>query len=199
MDKLDKSSIRGIGIAVILAVFFFFMLTEVKLPLAKVIWMQEGQSVNVQNVYGGKSMITSIKLIDIAGAGNRTKLCGFLIDGDPLWIEEGNDRELKGVRVYVREIISVRDQLQDKDVCKVLFTRPIIKINESAKQEEINASESKAISSVNISKANVSAAEERPNITVTKEIINESVAAVEEKPSRISIFDALMIWIKSLF
>lgn len=196
---MDKNSIRGIGIAVILAIFFFFMLTEVKLPLAKVIWMQEGQSVNVQNVYGGKSMITSIKLIDIAGAGNRTKLCGFLIDGDPLWIEEGNDRELKGVRVYVREIISVRDQLQDKDVCKVLFTRPIIKINESAKQEEINASESKAIPSVNISKANVSTAEERPNITVTKEIINESVAAVEEKPSRISIFDALMIWIKSLF
>src|SRR3989344_3597590 len=132
---MEISRLRRHLIAAVLAMLLILVIVLVRSPPANAIWMKEGQIVKLKNVYEGKSMVTSVEFIDIGGSGNRTKLCGFLIDGDQLWVEEGNDRELKGVRVYVRDAISVRDQLQDKDVCKVIFSRPILEMNKSMEQE----------------------------------------------------------------
>ena len=100
---MEISRLRRHLIAAVLAMLLILVIVLVRSPPANAIWMKEGQIVKLKNVYEGKSMVTSVEFIDIGGSGNRTKLCGFLIDGDQLWVEEGNDRELKGERVYVRD------------------------------------------------------------------------------------------------
>ena len=191
---MEISRLRRHLIAAVLAMLLILVIVLVRSPPANAIWMKEGQIVKLKNVYEGKSMVTSVEFIDIGGSGNRTKLCGFLIDGDQLWVEEGNDRELKGGRVYVRDAISVRDQLQDKDVCKVIFSRPILEMNKSMEQEtEKLVNESMAIENKSM--------EERIDGVEEEAIPPEEAAeeAIVEQPARINIFARIILWLRNLF
>lgn len=109
------------------------MLLYSDLPSADVIWMQQGDELNVLDSSTG--IVRNVTFYNVAGQNRTTPMCGFIVDGDYIWIEEGRDNELNGVKIYVRKVVLVRDQLQDKDVCKVAFANVIVKFNETGAME----------------------------------------------------------------
>lgn len=200
--------------ASIIAIIFFIAIISIRSPSGKVIWMQEGQEINAverTNVSG----VHPVLLFDVAAGQNRTdKLCGFIVDGDYIMIPEGDDREINGITIYVRRVVSVRDQLQDKDVCKVAFGGPIIISNDSEiiVEEENNTAEN-AITSTTAEQQqdqNNSQAEEnmvgvtynplKDNIMTSAESVDVGQAKPEtEKPARIGIIRTILGWLKGLF
>ncbi|MFO8015621.1 MAG: hypothetical protein R6U32_00805 [Candidatus Woesearchaeota archaeon] len=123
------------GAFAVFAISMILILQSMDMPVGKVVWMEEGQKVEALSSQDASGPHT-VELLDVAAGENRqNKLCGFLVNGEQIWIEEGKDDELYGVRIYVRDVVAVRDQLQDKDVCEVAIFGPLIGGNSSSKTD----------------------------------------------------------------
>jgi len=195
-DRSDR--IRVATILAVLTLVFLLVLIVLKLPLANVIWMKQGEVVRLLN-YHNNSNISLVQLIDVGGESNRTKLCGFSVDGDQTWIEEGRNRELNGVKIYVREAIIGRGYLEDQDYCKVTFTKPIVMYNGSeileTPENVLEEQETSPINYTNVTPVYTPVSQPGPqNISP-----NAEIHATEEKPTRMSILEIIILWLSDLF
>lgn len=184
------------ALIMLFAAFSIVTLLFLSSPTGKVVWMNEGDELNILFTSEGQSKLSLVRLFDVAGSNNRTKLCGFLVDGEHIWIEEGQDNVMKGLRIYVRKVILVRDQLQDKDICKVAFAGTIIRINESSSDEEI------VMENLSYEEDNTSRTSEENGVSV--EVLGEvegeeEIDIVEEKPAKTGLFQRIVLWLKSVF
>ncbi|MBD3313313.1 hypothetical protein GF345_02635 [Candidatus Woesearchaeota archaeon] len=89
--------------------------------LSNTIWLEEGSKVYTE-IYGE---LHEVYLLDVSKDG---ELCGFEVDGNPVWIELKQTRTINDVLISVREIVVVHEQLKDNDVCKVIIGGGITEI-----------------------------------------------------------------------
>lgn len=190
---------------VIIIVISIIFISYISSPTGKVVWMQEGDELNILFTYEGQSKLSLVSLFDVAGNNNRT-LCGFLVDGEHIWIEEGQDNMMKGLRIYVRKVILVRDQLQDKDVCKVAFAGSIIKIvngslDKNETEQKMQSStvyvEPDEVEQINTT-INTSNLTGNQDTEESEEDMQETII-IEERPARQGFFSRIRDWLKTIF
>lgn len=166
---------------------------------ANVIWMEQGDEIKALD--SGTGIVRTVQFYDVAGQ-NRTPICGFIVDGDHIWVEEGKDNELKGIKIYVRKVVLVRDQLEDKDVCKVAFANVLFMGNSTVANESqdetdaIEAESNEGIAVKAVPEENLSS--EEGVVAAPEEDAQQAISA-EEKPASMSLIVRMFLWIKRLF
>ncbi|PIN86081.1 hypothetical protein COV19_06300 [Candidatus Woesearchaeota archaeon CG10_big_fil_rev_8_21_14_0_10_44_13] len=107
------------------------------LAFSNIIWMEQGQIVRTISIRDGIATVHSVKLLDVSG--EQSKMCGFLVDNETVWVKEDSDVKVGDVRIYAREVVRVHQQLKDRDICRVIIGGAILSIG-----EEMNASANKS-------------------------------------------------------
>lgn len=193
--KYTKVTLIVIALA-LLPLAALFLLQQLT---GSVIWMKEGESFDVFVSSGENAGLKNVKLYDVAGANNRTRLCGFLVNGEHIWIEEGHHNVMDGLKIYVQKVILVRDQLQDKDICRVAFVGTIITyVNTTNATEEPDEF-------IFYNMTNETSVDETPGVLAenlpTEQADYAAIAnkPLQEKPESISLFKRILLWLEGIF
>lgn len=193
----------GISAKTIIFLSALVICSSISLAFSNIIWMGQGQTVATMNIKNGIAELHNVKLLDVSGETSR--MCGFLVDNSTVWIKEDGDANVNGARVYVREIVRVHEQLQDRDVCRVIIGGAILSIAKEEGKTTENITSNKTISS---SKGDKIILEQAENASEMKDIMGESGTELplkqpqgqpQENKTNPSFFSRIRAWFSGLF
>lgn len=77
-----------------------------------IIWLQQGKTLT-------RTLEGVEHEIEVTDVNDQENMCGISVDGDVVWIDNGQTQVINGVTIGVTDAVAVHAQLQDVDICKI--------------------------------------------------------------------------------
>lgn len=95
-----------------------------------VMWMSQGEKTTT-SIDGTEHTIEMVDVTEVSTTGEITS-CGFLVDGQSVWVDVGATETTSGVVIGVTDGKAIHSEKEDTDVCKVSIGAKIINIRDNA-------------------------------------------------------------------